>query len=158
MSTDHRLQCRRPTGVGKIPKELQTGDASPDVDSEEVEGKARKAGENGGKHTRQGSNKRRFRVTVTNVSEDGTTKQKEDWYPGKERDDIPSDDDYFLDDKYPGLPVLQQSICGGVRYVSPREGENDGESSNSISEGGWIGHGAKIGAHSNDYDRPDLFE
>jgi len=110
--TNIQLRIRRPTGCpNKMKRELQKFNSSPNSEGESSQD-SRQEGEadigtgisgSGGsrRESRQPTlplNQQALLVVVTNVA-NANSDEKEAWYPGKERDDISSDNPYFADEK-----------------------------------------------------------
>jgi len=110
--TNIQLSIRRPTGCpNKMKRELQKFNSSPNSEGESSRD-SRQEGEAdigtgfsgcGGsrRESRQPTlslNQQALLVVVTNVANTNSD-AKEAWYPGKERDDISSDNPYFADEK-----------------------------------------------------------
>lgn len=95
--TNIRLKIRRPTGnPNAMKKDLHkfTNSTSDTMDDSREEGEGNVGTQIGGRPLDQQT----LLLVVTNVANN----QKEDWYPGKERDDISSDNPYFADEKFKG--------------------------------------------------------
>jgi len=153
--TNIRLQIRRPTGCpNSMKREIQKMNLNANDDGEEgdlgslCEGREEGEGDIG---TQIGGTARDLSleqqtllVVVTNVAND----REEDWYPGKERDDIDSDNPYFAEEKYKG--EMKKAISDSDTLVSS-------DLISDCEEPGAITIGQRL-SDVYDFNRDDVYE
>jgi len=159
--TNIRLQIRRPTGCpNSMKREIQKLNLNAIDDGEEgdlgslCEGREEGEGDIG---TQIGGTARDLSleqqtllVVVTNVAralEEGDDRE-EDWYPGKERDDIDSDNPYFAEEKYKG--EMKKAISDSDTLVSS-------DLISDCEEPGAITIGQRL-SDVYDFNRDDVYE
>jgi len=153
--TNIRLQIRRPTGCpNSMKREIQKLNLNANDDGEEgdlgslCEGREEGEGDIG---TQIGGTARDLSleqqiltVVVTAVDND----REEDWYPGKERDDIDSDNPYFAEEKYKG--DMKKAISDSDTLVSS-------DLISECDEPGAITIGQRL-SDVYDFNRDDVYE
>jgi len=152
--TNIRLQIRRPTGCpNSMKREIQKLNLNPTDNGEKgdmgslcegEEGEGDIGTQIGGTARDLSLEQQILTVVVTAVDND----REEDWYPGKERDDIDSDNPYFAEEKYKG--EMKKAISDSDTLVSS-------DLISECDEPGAITIGQRL-SDVYDFNRDDVYE
>lgn len=152
--TNIRLQIRRPTGCpNSMKREIQKLNLNPTDNGEKgdmgslcegEEGEGDIGTQIGGTARDLSLEQQILTVVVTAVDND----REEDWYPGKERDDIDSDNPYFAEEKYKG--DMKKAISDSDTLVSS-------DLISECDEPGAITIGQRL-SDVYDFNRDDVYE